>query len=226
MDKKKIADLTAALLTAGYVVNTKRDIEDIKEAVRLFKSFKKDIAEGGDGSEVIADMDLVSAVLTAGYIVNTDSTIESTEETLQVFHKMRMTVEEIARRTPDTFKGDDELNILSGIIVSGLIVNTRKWEECILEIGVGGYGDHEAGGNSLRMWKAYFPHSQIFGLDLYDKRQHEESRIRIFQGDQGSAAVLRRVAASIGPLDIIIDDGSHLNHQLIRKFSALFPRMR
>src|SRR4051812_10485061 len=39
----------------------------------------------------------------------------------------------------------------------------------ILEIGVGGYKSRDIGGNSLRMWKDYFPNSDIHGLDLYDK---------------------------------------------------------
>lgn len=133
---KEEIELIASILTAGYVVNTKRDIEDIKEAVRLFKSFKKDLEMGGEGSEIIADVDLVSAILTAGYIVNTDSTIENTTETLEVFYKMRKTVAEIVARAPASFEGDDGLNILSAILVSGLIVNTPSWEECLLETGV------------------------------------------------------------------------------------------
>src|SRR6185295_16936977 len=54
----------------------------------------------------------------------------------------------------------------------------------LLEIGVGGYRDPRKGGESLRMWKAYFPKARIFGLDLFDKRALEEDRIRILQGSQ------------------------------------------
>src|SRR5262245_54084192 len=39
----------------------------------------------------------------------------------------------------------------------------------LLEIGIGGYDDPHKGGESLRMWKAYFPNAQIFGLDITDK---------------------------------------------------------
>src|SRR5579862_9147713 len=52
----------------------------------------------------------------------------------------------------------------------------RREKLNILEIGVGGYKDPKAGGNSLRMWKDYFPNSQIHGLDMYDKRAMEEPR--------------------------------------------------
>src|SRR5262245_32149667 len=49
----------------------------------------------------------------------------------------------------------------------------------ILEIGVGSLADGRYGGESLRMWKSYFPNSQIYGVDILDKRCHEERRITI-----------------------------------------------
>jgi hypothetical protein len=40
----------------------------------------------------------------------------------------------------------------------------------ILEIGIGGYENPRAGGNSLRMWRAYFSRAHIYGVDIYDTR--------------------------------------------------------
>ena len=96
----------------------------------------------------------------------------------------------------------------------------------VLEIGVGGYEDPAQGGASLRMWKAYFPQARIFGIDVHDKSGLEEDRIRIFTGRQDDRAFLDRVAAETGPLDIVIDDGSHRNPDVIASFEALFPRLR
>ena len=96
----------------------------------------------------------------------------------------------------------------------------------LLEIGVGGYEDPAQGGASLRMWKAYFPQARIFGIDVHDKSGLEEDRIRIFTGRQDDRAFLDRVAAETGPLDIVIDDGSHRNPDVIASFEALFPRLR
>ncbi len=93
----------------------------------------------------------------------------------------------------------------------------------ILEIGVGGYADPHFGGHSLRMWKAYFPRSQIYGIDCYDKRALEESRIHIVQGRQEDPEFLRQAAKAIGRLDIVIDDGSHVNAHVITAFETLFP---
>ena len=54
----------------------------------------------------------------------------------------------------------------------------------LLEIGVGGYKEPLIGGNSLRMWKSYFPFAKIFSIDIFEKSFLQERRIRIFQGSQ------------------------------------------
>jgi tetratricopeptide (TPR) repeat protein len=93
----------------------------------------------------------------------------------------------------------------------------------LLEIGIGGWNHPLRGGASLRMWKAFFPKGNIFGIDIQDKSAMEEERIRIFQGSQDDDKFLRSVAADIGNIDIIIDDGSHLNQHVINTFKTLFP---
>ena len=93
----------------------------------------------------------------------------------------------------------------------------------ILEIGIGGYSAPNYGGASLRMWKAYFRKSRVYGIDVYDKTRLEEPRIRTFQGSQDDPAFLRRVAEQIGRLDLVVDDGSHVNAHVITAFETLFP---
>ncbi len=93
----------------------------------------------------------------------------------------------------------------------------------LLEIGIGGWNHPLHGGASLRMWKAFFPKGQIYGVDIQDKSAMEEERIRVFQGSQDDEKFLRSVAADIGNIDIIIDDGSHINHHVINTFKTLFP---
>ena len=88
---------------------------------------------------------------------------------------------------------------------------------------MGGYDDPSKGGNSLRMWKAYFPNAQIFGIDIHDKSTLEENRIRIFHGSQSDPIFLEQVIATIGTIDIVIDDGSHINEDVIFSFNSIFP---
>jgi hypothetical protein len=73
------------------------------------------------------------------------------------------------------------------------------------------------------MWKAYFKKGNIFGIDIVDKTFHEESRIKTFKGSQVDEDFVRNVAAEIGTLDIIIDDGSHFSDHVITTFKILFP---
>lgn len=96
----------------------------------------------------------------------------------------------------------------------------------VLEIGVGGYDDPSKGGESLRMWKEYFPRAQIVGLDYYDKTPLQEDRIRIYQGSQDDAALLKRISEDNGGFDLIIDDGSHCNEHVIASFKILFPLLK
>src|SRR5437660_3758804 len=48
-----------------------------------------------------------------------------------------------------------------------LFRNIRRKRVRLLEIGVGD-------GNSLRMWRAFFPHGRIYGIDIRDKSAHDE----------------------------------------------------
>ena len=68
----------------------------------------------------------------------------------------------------------------------------------VLEIGVGGYENSDIGGNSLRMWKAYFRKSKIVGIDIYDKTRFCEHRIDIRQRDQADSEALLRLSSEYG----------------------------
>lgn len=95
----------------------------------------------------------------------------------------------------------------------------------LLEIGVGGYNDKVNGGNSLRMWKKFFKKAEIFSFDIYDKKSIEEPRIKIFQGRQSDINFLNDLHDKTGNLDIIIDDGSHINMDVIQTFNFLFYKL-
>ncbi|MBM7775485.1 8-demethyl-8-alpha-L-rhamnosyltetracenomycin-C 2'-O-methyltransferase [Actinokineospora baliensis] len=96
----------------------------------------------------------------------------------------------------------------------------------ILEIGVGGNREAHTGGNSLRMWKHYFPRAIIYGIDIFDKRGVDEARLATFRADQSHQDELIEVAQAIGQVDVIIDDGSHLSSHVIASFTTLFPYLR
>ena len=101
----------------------------------------------------------------------------------------------------------------------------RRKKLNILEIGIGGYTHQRVGGASLKVWKAFFPNSVIHAIDIDDKSFLQEQRIRIYQGSQFDGDFLAKLCAEIGALDIVIDDGSHLNEHVIYTFNQLFPRL-
>jgi hypothetical protein len=96
----------------------------------------------------------------------------------------------------------------------------------ILELGIGGFGNPASGGGSLRMWKRFFPRAVLYGVDIFDKTAIREPRIHTIQGDLSEKGFLKSVGDGLGPFDIVIDDGSHNNPDVIVAFQNLFPYVR
>ncbi|MBS3963507.1 MAG: hypothetical protein KGZ80_03240 [Methylomonas sp.] len=95
----------------------------------------------------------------------------------------------------------------------------------LLEIGVGGEG-YADGGQSLALWEALFPQAMIYGLDIYDKSQHNRDRVKTFIIDQSDATALYAFAQQYGPFDVIIDDGSHHRADVLTSLFALMPHVK
>src|SRR5262249_25083372 len=94
----------------------------------------------------------------------------------------------------------------------------------LLEIGVGGYGEGH-GGESLNAWQLYFPFAKIIGCDIHDKQRLSTLNTKIYQLDQSSKDQLEALAKSEKPLNIVIDDGSHLSSDQIISFEYLYPAL-
>ena len=88
----------------------------------------------------------------------------------------------------------------------------------IFEIGV-------ETGESLRMFSDYFNKSNIVGLDIENKDYNIE-RVEIFCGDQSDKKTLNRIIEKYKTFDVIIDDGSHKNKDVINSFNHLFPYLK
>jgi hypothetical protein len=97
---------------------------------------------------------------------------------------------------------------------------------CLLELGIGGQENPAVGGHSLRMWKQYFPKATIIGVDIYDKSEHADDRIKILRGSQSDPAFVQQVIADYGPFDIVIDDGSHFSPDVVASLELLWPAVR
>ena len=90
----------------------------------------------------------------------------------------------------------------------------------LLEIGI-------ANGDSLRMWRDYFLKATIYGLDINDKRQYAEERIRIHHGSQADPVTIARIIADCpNGFDVIVDDGSHRSEHGITTLHMLWPSLK
>jgi hypothetical protein len=87
----------------------------------------------------------------------------------------------------------------------------------LLEIGV-------FGGGSLQMWREYFGEgAQIIGLDIDPEcKKHQGDSIDIFIGSQDDPKVIQSILKKYPRIDIVLDDGSHMNHHMIRSFELLY----
>ena len=82
-------------------------------------------------------------------------------------------------------------------------------------------------GGSLQMWKDYFgPAARIVGVDINAQcLKLVEENIEIYIGDQEDRVFLRELAAKIGPVDILIEDGGHYMGQQIATFEEFWPHI-
>jgi hypothetical protein len=76
-------------------------------------------------------------------------------------------------------------------------------------------------GGSLFMWKEYFgPQARIIGIDLDPAAKDlEKYGFEIFIGSQSDKNFWINLYSKIGPIDIFLDDGGHVNDQQIISIS-------
>ena len=80
---------------------------------------------------------------------------------------------------------------------------------------------------SLKMWSEYFPNGKIFGYDIDDFSDVKMDRCTILQGDMSSRLDLDKLVRTVGqPLDVVIEDASHVSHHQQIALGALFPHVR
>jgi hypothetical protein len=89
----------------------------------------------------------------------------------------------------------------------------REKAKKVLEIGV-------QTTSSVKMWEEYFPNAIIYGLDIDPMcKKFEEGRIKIVIGDQSDEKILSQLPDD---LDVIIDDGSHIEDHVIKSLNYLY----
>jgi len=90
----------------------------------------------------------------------------------------------------------------------------------IVEIGV-------QNGGSLEVLSEYFRNAAcIMGCDinpLCANLRYDDARISVIVGNANSQEVFTNVAAKAQPIDLLIDDGSHISSEVVAAFVNYFP---
>lgn len=96
----------------------------------------------------------------------------------------------------------------------------------LLEIGIcfaRDFPNHRSGA-SLYMWEEFCQEARIFGIDIDPQSMVNSGRIQSFVCDQSNTGALYDLARTINaPLDIIVDDGSHVPKHQLTSLHALLP---
>lgn len=97
----------------------------------------------------------------------------------------------------------------------------RNKSATVVEFGV-------SHGGSLQMWKDYFgPGSMITGIDIEPRcADFTEDGIDVMIGDQEDRSFLAEVAAQVGDVDVLIEDGGHTMTQQVNTFEVLWPTIK
>lgn len=92
----------------------------------------------------------------------------------------------------------------------------------ILEIGV-------YDGDSLKTWKEYYPNATVIGIDIMEKCYEYTNKFKniwVEIGSQNDEQFLKDICQKWGPFDMILDDGSHQNSDVIFSFNHLFESIK
>ena len=82
-------------------------------------------------------------------------------------------------------------------------------------------------GSSLHLWRDYFPHATIYGIDIDDKSNLDSERIKTFVGDQSKRENLQKFITKYGSnFDFILDDGGHSMEQQQISLGFLFRHVK
>jgi len=104
-----------------------------------------------------------------------------------------------------------------------------KWKSepiNLLEIGV--CMENTKGGQSVRMWEAYFEKAKIYTFDIVDMSKLKNNRIDFFRGDQSKRSDFENMVKAFGisAFDFILEDGSHIHEHQMISIASLFKNVR
>ena len=85
-----------------------------------------------------------------------------------------------------------------------------------------------ARGQSLEIWRDYFPNAEIVGIDINSSaiKINNMDRIHIEIGDATNDEFLNDFFTKYGNFDIVLDDGSHKSNDMRKSFDRFWPHTK
>jgi len=96
----------------------------------------------------------------------------------------------------------------------------RQQVKSVLECGI-------LRGESLRLWREYFPNALITGIDIDESVLFSDERIETYQVDQTDPASIKRFLEQVNgrQFNVIIDDGLHTAEAAITLFDGVIDNL-
>ncbi len=88
----------------------------------------------------------------------------------------------------------------------------------MLEIGI-------RDGSSLRIFRDFFKKGKILGLDIDPNTAFSDNRITTYIGSQNSIEIINKIFNENPVINIVLDDGSHINELTIASFQLIFDKL-
>lgn len=122
-----------------------------------------------------------------------------------------------------------------------LFKDKRESVQKVLELGIGCYKGMQTveifyestlkryyhRGASLKMWRDFFSHAQIFGADIMPETMFEDERIKTYLCDERKKEDLERLIERVGSdIDIVIDDADHSTSVQTFACQTLMPLLK
>jgi len=130
---------------------------------------------------------------------------------------MHKTLDELTKIYNRTDKGSLGHNYVT--IYEKYMFNKKEITKNVLELGAGS-------GDSLRMWRDYFPNTMVYSVDIADLNI-KENRIKVYIGKQEDTNFLGKVCNEVNDkFDFIIDDACHGMSQQLTSLNFLLPYLK
>lgn len=136
------------------------------------------------------------------------------------------TLSEISKKYPTD---KDFTHNYYNLVYENFFSKIKNDVQLLCEIGIGGFW-HEmnwVNGNSLRVWRDYFPNAKILGLDIVKHNNLDDiDRITIDWIDQSKLDLVIEYSKKLSNYDIILDDGSHNVYDQQITFAHFFKSLK